>query len=294
MKKFHILAGIIALVFITISVLFQLHFNSLSKQNSTTTAVQTKSYLALGDSIAAGVGLATDSDSSACNRTDESYPQQVTNILNLRLTNLACSGATLAAGITGPQEVNKLLLPPQLDRLFAEKHPDLISLTVGANDADWTTVIAACYVSVCGSEADKAVAQAKLAVMANSLSAALSRIGVQYSLNHDGTNRPSIVVTGYHQVVPVTPISDCADLAGIDSNEQGYIRQLQSDLSNTIKSVVSRYSFAQFVSVDFSGHELCTKDPWVQGRLDKQPYHPTAAGQTAYAEQMIKQVGLKK
>ena len=294
MKKLHIVIGISALVFIVTSVFFQLHVNTVKQQINKTTAVPMKSYLALGDSVAAGVGLATDSDSSACNRTDESYPQQVAKILDLRLLNLACSGATLTVGITGPQTVNKLLLAPQLDRLFADKQPDLISLTVGANDADWTTVIAACYISVCGSDADKAVVQAKLVVMANNLGAALSRIGVRYSPNHRGVNRPRIVVTGYHQVVPAAPISNCPDLAGIDSNEQSYIRQLQSDLSSTTKSVVSRYSFAQFADADFSGHELCTKDPWVQGLRDKQPYHPTAAGQIAYAAQIIKQVGLKK
>jgi hypothetical protein len=33
----------------------------------------------------------------------------------------------------------------------------------------------------------------------------------------------------------------------------------------------------------FTGHELCTNDPWVQGLSDPAPLHPNAAGELAIA-----------
>ena len=33
----------------------------------------------------------------------------------------------------------------------------------------------------------------------------------------------------------------------------------------------------------FTGHELCTPDPWVQGPSDPAPLHPNAAGELAIA-----------
>jgi hypothetical protein len=33
----------------------------------------------------------------------------------------------------------------------------------------------------------------------------------------------------------------------------------------------------------FRGHELCTKQPWVQGMPDPAPFHPSAAGELAGA-----------
>ena len=108
-------------------------------------------YVALGDSVAAGVGLKTNSDVSACDRTDESYPHQAARTLNYKLTNLACSGATIPAGIAGPQDVNGLMVQPQLELLFAAAKPSLVSITIGANDANWTAVFAKCYTGICGS-----------------------------------------------------------------------------------------------------------------------------------------------
>jgi hypothetical protein len=34
---------------------------------------------------------------------------------------------------------------------------------------------------------------------------------------------------------------------------------------------------------DFTGHGLCSSDPWVQGIASDAPFHPTAAGELAIA-----------
>ena len=37
------------------------------------------------------------------------------------------------------------------------------------------------------------------------------------------------------------------------------------------------------IDPSFTGHELCTADPWVQGPGDPAPLHPTEAGELAIA-----------
>lgn len=252
-----------------------------AEKSAPTVSQPTKSYVALGDSVAAGVGLKTDSDSSACDRTNESYPNQVATALHYKLKNLACSGATLPAGILGPQDVNQLALASQLTQLFSQPKPELISLTVGANDINWTSIIGKCYTAECGGPEDTANVTMLLNVVNINLNTALTQIQ-----NHYKAAVPKVIITGYHQVFP-SDSTACADLTGIDAAELHWGRQQQASLSDTIKQATNSFSFASFTPVDFSGHELCTPDSWVQGLYDKQPYHPTQAGQTAFAKQII-------
>src|SRR6266540_5458482 len=55
-------------------------------------------YVALGDSVAAGLGLASSAgtgQSPQCGRSTAAYAYQVARAKNLELEHLACSGATV-------------------------------------------------------------------------------------------------------------------------------------------------------------------------------------------------------
>lgn len=246
-----------------------------------TTITSKGAYLALGDSVAAGVGLKYDSDSSACDRTNQAYPDLVANKLGYDLNNIACSGATLAQGILGDQDVNSLLVTSQLQQLFTKSNPKVITITIGANDVNWTGILKKCYISECGSTEDTAAVQARLATVTTNLQAMFGQIRQRYP-----ASPPKIIVTGYYQVFPSTVRAGCTDLTGIDSSELAWGRQFQTNINNTVRAV-TKGSIATYLPIDFSGHELCTIDPWVQGLSDNQPYHPTAAGQAAIASQII-------
>jgi lysophospholipase L1-like esterase len=241
-----------------------------------------KNYVALGDSVAAGVGLETYSDSSACDRTNQSYPNLVAHSLDLKLSNFACSGATLPSGILGKQNVNQLMVRPQLNQLFSQPKPYLITLTIGANDVQWTSFIAKCYAGTCGTADDTASVNALLAKVSTNLQNTLYQIQTHYQ-----PALPHLIVTGYHQVFPASDKANCSDLSGISPTEMTWARQQQTNLNNTISSVISHFSFARFAAINFDGHELCTTDSWVQGIDDNVPYHPTDAGQAAYAKSVV-------
>ena len=89
------------LIIVALLVLGAGGFITFRIQNKKTPPVSVlqKTYVALGDSVAAGVGLETASDTTACYRYKEGYPQVLADSLTLRLTNLSCSGASIDAGL---------------------------------------------------------------------------------------------------------------------------------------------------------------------------------------------------
>mgnify|MGYP000044066210 CR=1 FL=1 len=95
-------------------------------------------YVALGDSVAAGYGLG--SNMAPCARTEaRSYPSRVKRRLERRHGSvaflfLACSGATAASTTRGPRS-----LATQVDGALRAigRRRSLVSITIGINDLQW-------------------------------------------------------------------------------------------------------------------------------------------------------------
>lgn len=278
MKKYGI-----GIVLVALAVVAALSFGNHKPDNQQTVGVTTRgSYIALGDSVAAGVGLADYTDSSACNRTKQAYPEKIANQMRYKLDSFACSGATTSEGVIGPQVVNKLALEPQLTKVVANKKPALITITIGANDANWTTAIQKCYTDLCGTNTDTGIAEAGISNASINLDKALTQIKSVYP-----TNTPNVVITGYYKLFPTIVPEKCTELSGVETSELAWIKQLQDDIDTTLQAVAAKYNFAVFAPISFEGHELCTGNPWIQSLGGKAPYHPTDAGQSAIAKQVV-------
>jgi lysophospholipase L1-like esterase len=98
---------------------------------------------------------------------------------------------------------------------------------------------------------------------------------------------PKVVITGYHQLFPASAPAGCRDLSGIDASELAWGRGFQTRLNAAIKEAAAKYTFASYTDVDFTGHEICSADSWVQTLNDKEPFHPTVEGQQAYAKAVL-------
>jgi lysophospholipase L1-like esterase len=269
-KKIYSIVGVIVMLLVVGGVF-------LFRKKPVTTAVvsPTVRYVALGDSVSAGVGLPTASDSSACDRTDESYPNVFAKNHSFALTHLGCSGATVQAGIVGSQNVNGAALPAQVEQLPAGAA--VVTLTVGANDVGWTQVLAACYTKVCGTSADTAQLNDKLATLKTTFASALDRIAQK---------QPGVtLVTGYYQLFPLSKASCITSGVPADASLQ-WIHDQQARVTELIKGLVAGRPHMVFVPIDFSGHELCTADSWIQALDEKAPFHPTEKGQKAIADQL--------
>jgi lysophospholipase L1-like esterase len=234
-------------------------------------------YAALGDSVAAGAGLA--SPVTACDRSPDAYPYTVASSSGLTLSHLACSGAKADEGIYDSQQRSSIILPAQLDQAFSTGTPDLITLTIGANDARWTQFIRQCYYIRCGYSVDTGRFNAYLVDLKLELNVIMAKI---HTLS-DG-DPPQVIVTGYYN--PFSSVS-CSETNNLTTNEVSWLRARVNSLNTAIRGTVGKYSYADYAPVSFTGHEICSADSWVQGPSDPMPFHPTAAGQQAIATAVV-------
>lgn len=246
-------------------------------------------YVALGDSVAAGLGLplianATTQDAT-CGRSSQSYAYEVGRQLGRPTTLLACSGATAGdlntqQGIDGPNP------PAQIRSAFANGTPGLISITAGANDSYWQRFIQKCYTSTCGSRSDTVIANTALRLMQAKYQVAMENIRIRAAANASPT--PMVVLTGYYNPLSQACLAQPALSSRLTQAELTWLTGSINALNKTISDMAASYSgFARYAAVDFSGHDLCSAEPWIQGLSDAAPVHPTTAGQQAIARSVL-------
>lgn len=240
-------------------------------------------YVAMGDSVAAGIGLKSLSSPTAkdlaCGRSAQAYSKYVAAGLGTSVKNVACSGAS-ADNLYNTQTRSGVTLAPQIDAAFASGRPDVITITVGANDIGWQNFIKKCYAYSCGSSTDNATAKTLRGVLRAQLFKAL-----WYVNQKSNGNPPKVLLTGYY-----APFSSkqCSDTAGLTAAEKTWVNSQTAQLNQAIYSVTQWFGTAQYVPVSFAGHTLCSSSPWIQGLKAAAPFHPTATGQKAIANAILK------
>lgn len=254
---------------------------------------QTNRYVALGDSVAAGAGLPSIPNAQPrderCDRSSEAYPYFVAQSQALALTHVACSGATATNLLLWQGVANAPNPSRQISYIFDGGQPELVTITAGANDARWLYFINKCRTSRCGPDVRQGIFTSSRTdtTIVNGLLEALQlkydAFFAELSIRSNGTP-PTVVVTGYYnpfseQCLAAFPTVSAAELAWLQANVGA--------LNQTIRQTVERYPNARFAAVDFSGHELCTAEPWVQGLQEPAPIHPTSQGQRVIAESIL-------
>lgn len=244
-------------------------------------------YVAMGDSVAAGAGLppiaGAASNDEVCDRSSAAYPYLIAESLQTTVVHLACSGAKVDEGIYGTQVRTGVRIPAQLPVAFANGTPDLMTFTIGANDIRWTQFIRQCYVTRCGFAVDSARAQVYRADLRIELTRMLNQINTR-----SAGNPPQVLISGYYSPIAST---ECLASNRIAEAEVAWLDDQTVRMNQAIRSVVPLFSFAEFVPIDFTGHEVCSADPWVQGLEAAAPIHPTAEGQSVIAESFLGAIG---
>lgn len=241
-------------------------------------------YIALGDSVAAGAGLAGSSkpmnNDSVCDVSPEAYPTKVATELSRSYINAACSGATAGDMVTEQNlRGTSRDIRPQLDTAFAHGTPRLITITAGANDVRWVEFVLKCYQSQCGTNFDETAVRSLLTALELKLEFVISEIERQ-----SGGSPPAVVFTGYYNPLSRACVNQ---VSGITADEISWFNRQVSALNNTIRRAAGGHDFVRFASVSFRGHELCTADPWIQSPNDPAPIHPTERGQEAIARAVV-------
>lgn len=172
----------------------------------------------------------------------------------------------------------------QLDNPSVDSETDLVTITIGGNDVQFTSVLRTCATSACATE--------QYETQLNELvDSQRSRLAALYrSILARTSNQARVLVLSYPQIFPAAPSDQsCAELKPW-RGEQDMLRRVGARLNNTIRDAASDAG-VEFVPVatTFGGHEICTREPWINGYdtslkkwligPDDESFHPTLKGQ---------------
>ena len=233
----------------------------------------------IGDSTASGWGLPwgpkpTPQD-EACGRSPESYAQDLAAANQWNVLNLACGSATIEDGLLGPEVLyNGEVAPPQLPQAAAATHAKLIIVSVGADDLSWSVMTQLCAAqTVC----DDKVSNAYFSQLLNTF----TRNYYQLLSDLDGLpGQPAVLVNQYYS--PFGTNLSCLQKYGMSAAKVKVLLARLDQLNKVLQQGADLFGFG-VAAPRFTGHELCTSDPWVQGPSDPAPLHPNAAGELAIA-----------
>ncbi|OII65263.1 lipase [Streptomyces sp. CC53] len=229
--------------------------------DSTTAAVD---YVALGDSYSSGVGAGNyDGSSGSCKRTNRAYPAlwAAANAPS-SFAFTACSGARttdVTANQLGPLNGGT----------------DLVSLTVGGNDAGFADVMTTCVLN------SEATCIARVNEAKNYVDSTLpARLDTTYSAIRSKAPSAHVVVLGYPRFYKLN--GSC--VAGLTENERRAINGGADHLNAALAKRAADHGFTfADVAPAFTGHEICSGASWlhsVNWLNIGESYHPTANGQS--------------
>jgi lysophospholipase L1-like esterase len=233
----------------------------------------------IGDSTAAGWGLPWGSDPNpedqACGRSPESYAADIAAANQWNVLNLACGSATIQDGLLGPEVLyNGDVAPPQLPRAEAATHAKVIIVSVGADDLSWSVLTQLCAASaVCDDKVSTAYFDQLLDTFTRNYYELLSDLDKLPA-------HPAVLINEYY--IPFGSDLGCLKKNGMNPAKARVLLARLGQLNTVLAQGAGLFGFGVAVP-RFTGHELCTADPWVQGPTDPAPLHPNAAGELAIA-----------
>jgi hypothetical protein len=228
---------------------------------------------------AAGAGLPGGSSPSAldraCGRSPDAYASDLAVANDWNVLNLACGGATIENGLLQAQVLgNGQVAPVQMAEAEQADHAKVIIVSVGADDVSWAVMTQLCAVSaVCNDQVTNAYFTQLLDSFTRSY----------YQLLDDLAAlpwHPSVLVNEYYS--PFGPSIGCLARYGMTPAKEKVLDSRLGQLNTVLGQGAQAFRFG-VADPQFTGHELCTPDPYVQGPGDPAPMHPDVAGQLAIA-----------
>jgi hypothetical protein len=233
----------------------------------------------IGDSTAAAVGNPVAGNASAldraCGRSSQAYAADLAAVNNWNVLNLACSGATIQNGLLGVQLLSDgQLAPAQLDEAQRATRAKVIIVSVGADDVEWSIMTRLCAASaVCNDAVSTAYFDQLLNAFTRSYYQLLGDLA-------DLPGTPAVLVNEYYS--PFGPNIGCLTRYGLTPAKERVLLARLGQLNTVLAGGAQVFGFG-VADPPFTGHQLCSADPWVQGPGDPAPLHPTVTGELAIA-----------
>lgn len=233
----------------------------------------------IGDSTASGWGLPWGTNPSAldkaCGRSPQSYAADLAAANQWKVLNVACGSATIENGLLGPEVLyDGQVAPPQLPQAAAATHAKLVIVSVGADDLNWSVMTKLCAAqAVCDDKVSSAYFTQLLNKFTRNYYQLLSDLDTLPA-------HPAVLVNQYY--VPFGANVGCLQQYGMTPAKVKVLLARLGQLNTVLRQGANLFGFG-VATPRFTGHELCTADPWVQGPTDPAPLHPNAAGDLAIA-----------
>jgi lysophospholipase L1-like esterase len=233
----------------------------------------------MGDSTASGWGLPWVSPATAldqgCGRSSESFAANLATANGWNVENIACGSATIPNGLLGAQLLfNGKIAAPQLDVAAEATHAKLIIVSVGADDLQWGVMTKLCAgAGACNDKISGAYFAQLLSTFTRNYYELLSELT---SLPW----HPAVLVNEYYS--PFGPNLGCLSGYGVTTAKARALESRLNQLNTVLAQGAGAFQFG-VAQPQFTGHELCSANPYVQGPTDPAPLHPNAQGQLAIA-----------
>ncbi|MEV4348699.1 SGNH/GDSL hydrolase family protein [Actinoplanes sp. NPDC049596] len=224
-------------------------------------AEATTDYVALGDSYSSGVGA--PSQSGTCLRSPYGYPALWAAVNKpTSFTNLTCGGA-----VTGD------VINTQAPAIPAGA--DLISITIGGNDAGFAPTVLSCQVS-----SDAACVRTVAAARADITTTLGAKLDATYTAIKAKAPAARVIVLGY-PILFDTSSASCG-LAGMSLTKRRALNEGAQVLDDLIRDRAQAAGFTwSDVRDEFQGHGICSSSPYLNGLTLLPPqnsFHPNANG----------------
>jgi len=262
-----------------------------------------------------------------CHVSPDAYGHRVAASFQAPFSQFACTGATFANGIVGPAvSGSKVRRPPEfgdwttkkgLNEEYEDAHPDLVLVTLGADDAQFSDVVENCiknaykYSIYLAKEecipSNPGVTLQKdffdfLPTLRQNYATLVRWINERASYKTVGARPPKIVFTTYANPFP-DPGTKCNDVNYLYPEQITYLSSLVDQMNATILQSIPTLGSGNVAVADISNvyrtggqdHLWCSSDPWAYGLSiysvyhpssfnSLAPFHPTPQGQQAITE----------
>ena len=109
---------------------------------------------------------------------------------------------------------------------------------------------------------------------------------------------PDVVFTTYADPLPTTiaSLAECPDAAGLGTAQLAFLHRTFEQLDGALRDALATAPGVIVAEPDaaFAGHRWCDADPWIYGPSifvtdpgSRVPFHPTPAGQRAFADAVL-------
>lgn len=247
----------------------------------------------VGDSRVARVGgppiPEADQNDVACERSVDAPAAQLAQLTGQRVLNLGCSGASIAAGLRGPQQRGQTLVPPQIGRLKQVDDLDWVVVAIGPNDVHWSDLLLYCYgLPTCDDRLADGEFGLRMARFDRDYTALLADLA-------DLPGNPQVVVMQSYRAFPDDPPPGCADLRGragvpgLDAAKVALLEDRNTQLNDVLEQGARSYGFSVVrpALTPLCDAALEPLGPDLQGFGDSHPFHPTAVGALRIAAELL-------